>query len=143
MTSPVSTLPPEDRHSPKIGVLYSSWTSQPDNIAVVSDLLRTSRLRNHDRGIDGTLVFDGEIFVQFMYGDSRLVRALQGAIWADTRHRGILLLHDGPVKPSCVPTAWRSGWASPDALKIFRHAPLTDRDRVAEFLALLPAFDLL
>lgn len=143
MMSTAFHLPRKECHSPKIGVLYSSWISQPDNIAMVSDLLRTSRLRNHDQGIDGTLVFDGEVFVQFLYGDSRLVRTLQAAIWADTRHRSILLLHDGPVAPACVPTAWRSGWASPDALKMFRDAPLTDRDPVAKFLALLPAFDLL
>jgi hypothetical protein len=132
------------RHqSAKICVLYSSWSAQPDDIGLASNIMRFSRERNEARGIHGALVFDGEIFVQLLHGEKASVRALQTSIWRDSRHRAILLLHDGPVTRTDVPAQWRAGWAAIGALRLFRHAPAAQEDRLAEFLALLPTFDLL
>jgi Sensors of blue-light using FAD len=92
------------------------------------DICRHANTRNPERRIAGVLVFDGERFVQWVYGPRVEVRRLMGAIVLDARHTalGVRLEAMLPAHKLELEPRWRSGWVSPDALDGFATLRRTD-----------------
>ncbi len=61
------------------------------------DLLKTSHENNAALGVTGMLLYKDGNFMQVLEGDEPVVRTLYAAIARDARHRGALVLTQGPL----------------------------------------------
>jgi hypothetical protein len=102
------------------------------------DLLKTSHGNNAALGITGMLLYKDGNFMQVLEGDEAVVRSLYAAIERDPRHRGALVLTQGPLAERQF-EEWSMGFRdlnAPDVLSTpgyneFLNTPLTG----AEFSA--------
>lgn len=81
--------------APLFSLVYTSTAAETFSDEDLSDLLRTSRERNHGEQITGMLLYRNGRFVQFLEGEEASVRALYARIAADPRHTMVRLLVDG------------------------------------------------
>jgi hypothetical protein len=61
------------------------------------DLLKTSHDNNAALDVTGMLLYKDGNFMQVLEGDEQVVRTLYAAIGRDPRHRGALVLTQGPI----------------------------------------------
>lgn len=78
--------------------LYASDCALPQTWAprAVENIVATSLARNAAASVTGALLFTGTHFVQFLEGPAPGVAAIRRSITADTRHRAIRTLREGP-----------------------------------------------
>lgn len=100
----------------------------------LSALLTGSRERNERNGITGMLLYKDGYFMQAFEGEWPSVSKLRSRIEFDPRHRGIVILLDGPIVHREFPN-WSMGFQHLDAPAARNHpafsdllgAPLNDR----------------
>ena len=76
-------------------VLYVSRLTDPKGPGAVAPIIRTSRANNAVRALSGALLFDGELFCQYLEGDEDEVDRAFVAIEADERHDDVRVLASG------------------------------------------------
>lgn len=69
-----------------------------DVTAQVAELAEQSAAANAKLGIKGALLFDGRRFAQLIEGPEAEITALALRIAADTRHTGMVILQQEPVR---------------------------------------------
>lgn len=72
-------------------ILPQPWTPK-----AVEDIVATSVRRNAGLAVTGALLFTGARFVQFLEGPATGIAAIRHSIMADTRHRNVQTIMDGP-----------------------------------------------
>jgi hypothetical protein len=75
----------------------------------LTDLIRVSRANNAHWGITGMMLYSGGNFIQALEGPEAAVRALETRIGQDPRHRGMIVLLDGPIAARQFPE-WTMGF---------------------------------
>ena len=77
-----------------------AYISTPDGLVFDDDVLsvlQTSRRRNARIGVTGLLLYDAAHFFQLIEGEDEVVDSLFRTIAADTRHRDVRVLSEGPI----------------------------------------------
>ena len=77
-----------------------AYISTPEGLVFDDDVLsvlQTSRRRNARLGVTGLLLYDAEHFFQLIEGEDEVVDSLFRTIAADTRHRDVRVLSEGPI----------------------------------------------
>lgn len=97
--------------APLYQVLYTSRLAPDVNISQVASIARRSRQRNEERGISGTLLFDGQRFCHYFEGAPDAVRALAARIAQDPRHTGFTVRHEGPFAGARLFARWALGYS--------------------------------
>jgi hypothetical protein len=98
---------------------YVSTLSPGFDYTVFSAVCRTSRERNAQRGVAGVLLFDGQRFCQWLYGERTAVERLMGQIALDRRHAGISLRLEAMLPALQFEPQWRAGFVGAEALDAF------------------------
>ena len=80
-----------------IHLVYISSTVRWPEPGELTELFRTSFLRNSERGITGLLLYRNATFLQLLEGEASSVRSLYADIERDERHTGIIKLVDEPI----------------------------------------------
>ena len=86
-----------------------AYISTPEGLVFDDDvlaILRFARRRNARLGVTGLLLYDAAHFFQLLEGEDAAVDALFLTIAADTRHRDVRVLSEGPITSRSF-----SGWA--------------------------------
>ena len=78
-------------------LVYVSTAVRPFSPWELEELLRVARARNAERGITGTLLYEGAIFMQALEGAEGDVTGIYGKIVDDRRHRSVNVLWRGNV----------------------------------------------
>lgn len=86
-----------DAQAPLYELLYTSSLTPAVSVLDVAIVVGAARRRNAERGITGTLVFDGLRFCHYLEGPQPAVRELAQRIAADSRHVGFAVRHEGPM----------------------------------------------
>lgn len=76
---------------------YISAARRPFSLVRLSDLLLSTRERNHARGLSGVLVYAEGSFLQVLEGPSSAVCSTFSSIERDRRHHRLLRVFDGDV----------------------------------------------
>jgi hypothetical protein len=100
-------------------VVYVSTLSSDFDYSCYASICRTSRARNEQSGVSGMLLFDGQQFVQWLFGAHATVTALMSAIARDPRHSDIHVVYESPTSPLTLPVKWRAGLVGPEAIEAF------------------------
>jgi hypothetical protein len=87
-------------------LVYVSAATRPFSEDELVALLALSRARNAERDVTGRLLHVDGSFIQAIEGSGAAVQELFGRIARDPRHRGIVVLEDGPI-PARGFAAWR------------------------------------
>ena len=115
-----------------------AYISTPDGLVFDDDVLgvlQVSRRRNLRLGITGLLLYDAEHFFQLIEGEDAVVDTLFRAIAADTRHRDVRVLSEGPIARRSF-AAWSMDYRRIDArLHDMRLLTGERRERVGPTLA--------
>ena len=85
--------------------VYVSTAESLDSGAIES-IVATAQRNNARNGITGFLLYNGRNFLQLIEGDRADVITLMGRIATDSRHDGIVRLHDGEADARACP-----GWS--------------------------------
>ena len=75
--------------------VYTSRLAPGEGATTVASIFEVSRTRNHERGLSGVLVFDGERFAQWLEGPPDQVLALAARLEVDPRHVAMRVMHAG------------------------------------------------
>ncbi len=78
-------------------LVYVSAAVRPFSRWELEELLRAAREHNARRGITGTLLYHGAVFMQALEGAEADVMSVYGKIVADPRHRSVNVLWRGNV----------------------------------------------
>jgi hypothetical protein len=105
----------------KFLVYVSSATVPMSNDALLT-LLRKGRAKNEKAGITGMLLYSEGNFMQAIEGPEEAVDQLQKTIAQDPRHKGMLILTQGPLEQRQF-NEWSMGFKNCDNL--------TDEERAA------------
>lgn len=92
---------------------YFSRLSPDHNASCISAIVKTARGFNASHAITGILIFDGEIFCQYIEGPADDLGALVARLRADPRHVGFTALLDGVVVERLFPS-WSMAYAALD-----------------------------
>lgn len=118
-------------HSPRVPTLAPVNTATELHLAYISTLApgcdhsvfsavcRTSRARNAERGIAGVLLFDGQRFCQWLYGDKTAVTRLMSEIALDPRHTDLSIRLETSLPALQFEPHWHAGFVDADALDAF------------------------
>lgn len=99
--------------------VYTSHLAPGRDYSVFSEVCRTARSRNLERGIAGALLFDGHRFAQWVYGPPDAVRELMGSVVLDPRHTGLSVRLEAMLRALEAESTWRTGFVSADAMDAF------------------------
>ena len=99
------------QQAPLYQLLYTSSLAPSAGIGELAGVARASRTRNADRGITGTLVFDGQRFCHYLEGPEEDVRALAQRIAVDPHHVDFTFRHQGQLDGGRRFAAWSLGYA--------------------------------
>lgn len=77
--------------------VYTSALREDAPEGTIAAIVRTARRHNQLNGITGILVFDGQLFCQYLEGAPQVVQSLLQRIAADRRHRDFTLHHEGAL----------------------------------------------
>lgn len=80
-------------------LMYTSLLALDASPSCVIDIVRRSRINNHNRDITGILIFDGAAFCQYLEGSAEAVGALMKKILVDPRHTDVKIILEGFVSP--------------------------------------------
>jgi hypothetical protein len=92
---------------------YHSRLSPDHNASCISAIVKTARAFNASHAITGILVFDGEIFCQYIEGPADDLGALVARLRTDPRHIGFTELLDGEAAERLFPS-WSMAYAALD-----------------------------
>jgi hypothetical protein len=84
-------------------LVYVSSATVPFSKEELLALLASSRENNHRLGVTGMLLYKDGNLMQVLEGERDTVRGLYARIEADPRHKGILLLMEGPCQTRQFP----------------------------------------
>ena len=118
---------------------YVSSAVKPFSQSELLDLLTKSRENNSKLGVTGMLLYKDGNFMQVLEGDENAVRVLITKIASDPRHRGLIILLQGPLEERQFPD-WSMGFrdlTSAEVLAIpgyneFLNTPLTGEEFSAD-----------
>ena len=123
--------------------LYVSALAPAMPSAVVDQILRQSRERNHRLNLSGALLFDGERFCQLLEGECGRTQTLMARIATDPRHQDMKLLLDSPVTSKRLMTNWLCGYCDHEAFETVTLAAASDPQHALQaFMHLLAGSDL-
>jgi hypothetical protein len=86
---------------------------------VFSAVCRASRVRNAERGIAGVLLFDGQRFCQWLYGNQAAVTKLMSTIALDPRHTDVSVQLETVLPALQFEPQWHAGFVDAEALDAF------------------------
>lgn len=114
MTTAQRTEIPGKRTTPArpgslIQLAYVSSTRGLLTAGEISELLVTSRERNHARGITGILLYKDGNILQVIEGEEAQVRALFSSIERDGRHTGVIRIYQKAITARDFPE-WTMGF---------------------------------
>jgi hypothetical protein len=92
---------------------YHSRLSPDHNASCISAIVKTARGFNASHAITGVLVFDGEVFCQYIEGPADDLGVLVARLQADPRHTGFTELLSGESGERLFP-AWSMAYAALD-----------------------------
>lgn len=98
---------------------YLSTLSPGFDYTVFSAVCRTSRLRNAQRGVAGVLLFDGQRFCQWLYGERAVVQQLMSQIALDRRHTTISVRLETMLPALQFEPQWRAGFVDAEVFDAF------------------------
>lgn len=76
-------------------IAYASSAVTKLDEASLNDLLELARVRNHNAGVSGLLLYADGNFMQYLEGAADLLSPIWKSIQRDSRHRGLYVLLDG------------------------------------------------
>ncbi len=123
-----------------LSLTYVSSAVELFSKSELKHLLAVSLENNAKRGVTGMLLYKEGNFMQVLEGDEREVRIVfYEKISADTRHKGIIVLLQGPVAERRFPH-WDMGFRDLDSLGAqdipgyseFLNTPLSGREFLAD-----------
>ena len=94
-----------------------AYISTPEGLVFDDDvlaILQSSRRRNARLGVTGLLLYDAAQFFQLIEGEDEVVDSLFRNIAADTRHRDVRVLSEGPIARRAF-SSWTMGYRRIDA----------------------------
>ncbi|MCW2848224.1 MAG: hypothetical protein JWR90_2198 [Marmoricola sp.] len=94
-----------------ISLTYLSTATVPYSPEQLSELLASSRERNHAAGLTGMLLYAGEHFIQTLEGAEDVVDATYARIERDTRHRNVYVALREEITTRVFPD-WSMGFES-------------------------------
>lgn len=101
-----------------IQLLYISTATGEVDDAALDAIGAVASDRNAADGITGLLCFNGRNFMQLVEGERAAIDGLVSKLKADSRHNGLVLLHDAPATNRAFPDwSMRTEWVSADADK--------------------------
>ena len=98
-----------------ISLIYVSSSLSKMSDAEILDILRTSRKNNQELGITGMLLYKDGNFLQVLEGARETVRELMDTVERDSRHRGLIVLTQAPIKERQFPN-WSMAFQDLDTL---------------------------
>ncbi len=84
-------------------IIYQSVSTGPKAAAIAPDILRGARPFNGMNGVTGLLLATGDRFMQVLEGPEDSVEVAMDRIRADSRHRDVEVLTDGPTDARAFP----------------------------------------
>ena len=120
-------------------LVYISSAITPFSTTELADLLSTSHRNNSLLGITGMLLYKDGNMMQVLEGEETAVRKLYSKISLDQRHRGLLIILQGPVEGRQFPD-WSMGFRDLRASDIhgtpgyneFLNTPLTGQEFLSD-----------
>lgn len=114
MTTALRTGNPDQRTTPArpgslIQIAYVSSTRGLLTAREISELLVTSRERNHARGVTGVLLYKDGNILQVIEGEEETVQSLYSAIKRDARHTGVIRIYQKAIAARDFPE-WTMGF---------------------------------
>ncbi len=80
-------------------VYTSEYIGKEEDInAVLDDIVRTSKVNNHENGITGLLFYHNQRFIQVLEGEQDALEGLMSILEKDNRHRNIQRIIDQQIK---------------------------------------------
>ncbi len=79
-------------------LMFASSAVKEFNHQELSELCQQSERKNQNLGITGQLIYDEGNFLSVLEGRTETVRQLFQAISHDSRHHGLILIHEGPLR---------------------------------------------
>jgi hypothetical protein len=123
-------------------LLYTSTIAPDVPISSVAEIARKARIGNHERGITGLLIFDGQRFCEYAEGSEEHLMALIERVRRDHRHTDMKLLHHGALDKQRFKT-FSLGYAEVDDFDLLeRLSQLVGQSALDALDALLPKLDL-
>lgn len=98
-------------------IVYVSRLALGRDDGVFSGSCRHARVHNLAHGITGVLLFDGERFLQWLYGAPGEVAPPMDRIAADARRTGVQVLLQAQWPAAESGSRWRSGYVDAEALE--------------------------
>ena len=92
-----------------IELIYTSFAEADTQDRDVRDILGSSERNNRAHSITGLLLFDGEIYIQILEGETKDVETLYEMICEDARHHDLELIHKGEITGRAF-TNWRMAY---------------------------------
>jgi len=89
-------------------VIFSSHAARAINQSEITALSLVCRRNNVPLALTGLLVFHENRFFQVIEGEEEPLTKVIGKIVRDPRHRGLQIIHNGPIEKRAFPT-WRVG----------------------------------
>ena len=96
-----------------ISLTYLSTATMPFSPADLSDLLASTRERNHADGLTGVMLYAGGHFIQTLEGPEFAVDATFERIGRDTRHRDVYIALREEIATRAFPD-WSMGFETVD-----------------------------
>ncbi len=116
-------------------IVYVSSAVRPFSSSELVELLSKAHVHNSNVGITGMLLYKDGNFMQVIEGEEEAVRTLDAKIKRDPRHRGMLMLLQGPLTERQFPD-WSMGFRDLNAVDVhsipgyteFLNCPLTEAE---------------
>lgn len=78
--------------------MFASSAVKEFNHQELSELCQQSERKNQKLGITGQLIYDDGNFLSVLEGQTHAVQQLFQIISHDSRHHGLILIHEGPLR---------------------------------------------
>lgn len=114
--------------------VYVSRLAPGYDAAVFDDVCRVAASSNLERGLAGVLLFDGQRFAHWLYGQRDAVRQLMGLIALDPRHTALSVRLEAMLPALDPEPTWRVGRVAAGALDAFAALPFDDAATLLEGL---------
>jgi hypothetical protein len=96
-----------------ISLTYLSTATVPFSSSDLSELLASTRERNHADGLTGVMLYAGGHFIQTLEGDEDAVATTFERIGRDTRHRDVYIALREEIQARAFPD-WSMGFETVD-----------------------------
>ncbi len=94
-------------------LLYTSVCPRGMNESELKVLLEGSRIKNHNLGVTGMLIYCDHEFIQLLEGEEAVVKKLYQIIWEDSRHRSVEVFYEGTIENKAF-TDWSMAFKTID-----------------------------